>query len=175
MTNKTVYSFSRETRIYIGPVTLDKSDMSPLEKNVFLVPGNCLEEMPPTAPLGMQVVEHRGEWKLEDIPVNPVSQTTIPTVEQRIAALKSAIAFHLDAFAQTKGYDNIINAALRAAYPGPFHEEGIQLAQWMDACWSKGYELLARWSAGEITEPTGAELIALLPPTPSLVQPESHP
>lgn len=86
-----------------------------------------------------------------------------PSVEQRIEALRDAITAHLDAAAHAKNYDDIKSAALRAAYPGPYHAEGVAFATWMDTCWATAYALLAQWQAGQLAEPTRAELIAMLP------------
>jgi len=91
---------------------------------------------------------------------NPVP--TPPTLENYI----SSIAEYLDVGAKKKNYDNIINAALRAGYAGPFHDEGVQYATWMDACWSNGYTLLSQVESGLIQKPTVEELLGTLPPCP---------
>ena len=94
---------------------------------------------------------------------NPPAQPPALTEESRIAALLAAVDVHLDQRARVERYDSIRSAALRAGYPGPFHAEGLAFATWMDACYSRCYDLLAQWHAGEIQEPTVDELIALLP------------
>jgi hypothetical protein len=83
--------------------------------------------------------------------------------EKVIAYLQSLVQNHLDAAAQAKRYDNIRSAALRAAYPGPFHDEGVAFATWMDACWAHCFEALAAVQAGTRSMPTADELIAELP------------
>ncbi|SDO75797.1 hypothetical protein SAMN05216303_102279 [Rhodoferax sp. OV413] len=95
-----------------------------------------------------------------------IAPTEAELVQQRIGAFKAAISAYLDAAAKAKGYDNIVNAALRAAYPGPYHAEGVAFATWMDLTWQKSYELLAQWEAGSLSEPTTAELLAMLPEAP---------
>ena len=87
----------------------------------------------------------------------------LPTLEERIATLLATVDLHLDATAKARGYDGIKSAALRAGYPGPFHDEGVAFATWMDSVYATCYQLLAQWQAGEIAEPTPDELIALLP------------
>lgn len=87
-----------------------------------------------------------------------------PQPEQILASLTQAMQAHLDAEAQTRRYDNIKSAALRAGYPGPFHDEGVAAATWMDTCFALGYTILAEVQAGTRSMPTEAELIALLPP-----------
>ena len=84
--------------------------------------------------------------------------------EQILASLTQALQSHLDTEAQTKRYDNIKSAALRAGYPGPFHDEGVAAATWMDTCFALGYTILAEVQAQTRPMPTEAELIALLPP-----------
>lgn len=74
-----------------------------------------------------------------------------------------AVQAHLDAAAQAKGYDDIKSAALRAAFVGPFHDEGLLFAQWMDSCWQTCYQIKAEVEAGTRTMPTEQELINLLP------------
>lgn len=75
----------------------------------------------------------------------------------------AALTNHLDATAQSRHYDNRINCALRAGYPGPYQAEGIAFAQWMDACNVVGYTMLADFQAGLIPQPTIIEMIAALP------------
>lgn len=69
MTTKTVYSFDLGTGAYKGPVTLDDSDLSPLEPGKHLVPGDCLEEAPPATPEGTQAIAVNGTWTLQPKPV----------------------------------------------------------------------------------------------------------
>lgn len=90
-------------------------------------------------------------------PVDP------PTQAQIIAALEAAVQAHLDGTAKAKGYDDIKSAALRAAYPGPFHGEGEAFATWMDACWAACYAVESDVAAGKRPIPTADALIAELP------------
>jgi hypothetical protein len=89
------------------------------------------------------------------------------TIEERVGALRLAVSDYLDAAAKAKGYDNIINAALRAAYPGPYRAEGTAFATWMDATWQACYGLLAKFGAGELAEPSVEELVSMLPKQPA--------
>lgn len=87
-----------------------------------------------------------------------------PSFDQRKAVLLAAVDAHLNAAAKAKGYDSIINAALRAALPAsPFHDEGVAFGTWMDLVYAKCYEVLAQVQANEIAEPDVAQLIAMLP------------
>ncbi len=97
-------------------------------------------------------------------PANPPEgPATVISAPQRIATLLAAVDLWLNAGAALRRYSSIVTAALRAGYPGPFHAEGIAYATWMDATYARCYEILAQWEAGEIEEPTAAELIAMLP------------
>lgn len=70
-----------------------------------------------------------------------------------------------DSTAQSKHYDNRITCALRAGYPGPFHDEGVAFATWMDNCNAQGYAMLAQVQAGTMAMPaTVADALALLDP-----------
>lgn len=66
--------------------------------------------------------------------------------------------------ANERGYDTIHTSSLRAALiDSPFHDEGVAYGTWMDACNTKGYEILAQVQAGTIALPTVEEFIAMLP------------
>ena len=68
---KIVHSFHPDTRLYMGPVTLDDSDLSPLEPGVYLIPGDCVEVEPPQVNTGQRVRWSKGAWVVEDITVPP--------------------------------------------------------------------------------------------------------
>lgn len=89
----------------------------------------------------------------------------------QISAIIAAIQRELDRRAQANGYDNIFTASLRAGFSGPFHDEGVAFAQWMDATWSQAYAVLAEVQAEPPTRsmPTSEEAVAMMPP---LVLPE---
>lgn len=161
---KTVYAFDPATRAFTGPLELDESDKSPLEDDVYLIPGGCLEAAPPTPEDGQWPFIVDGEWVLQPLPVEPEPEPApIPTLEQRAAVLLRSVDTYLNLAARAKGYDSIITAALRAGYPGPFHDEGMAFAIWMDSVYAKCYELLAQVRGGAIAEPTASQLIAMLP------------
>jgi len=92
-----------------------------------------------------------------------VDAVTGHSVEHKIADLVAAVQAAMDARAQLKGYDDIKSAALRAGYPGPFHDEGVAFAQWMDLCWATAYTILAEVTAGTRPLPTVEEAVAAMP------------
>lgn len=87
----------------------------------------------------------------------------IKTSSQIKKELEVAVQFFMDSKAQLRGYDNIKSAALRAGYPGPFHDEGVAYATWMDACWEACYVIMADVQNGTSPIPTQDELIQSLP------------
>jgi hypothetical protein len=117
--------------------------------------GACI----PRDPLNADYMVFR-EWLEEG---NRAEQPPGPDLAERMLILLAGVDAHLHAPAKLKGYDTIRSAALRAGYQGPFHDEGIAFATWMDACYARCYQLLAKFQAGEIPEPTLEELLALLP------------
>lgn len=111
--------------------------------------------------------EATGRWT-QDWTITEITDPEILAESDRIDAeeLKQRyvghVQNHLDAKAREHGYDDIKSAALRAAYPGPYQQEGTTLATWMDECWFLTFELLAEAQAGA-DELTQEQLIAQLP------------
>lgn len=125
------------------------------EKYVLRADGACIPFAPENADYAAYL-----EWLAAD---NTPELPPPLTLEQRAALLLQAVDKRLNDAARARGYDSIANAAIRAGYPGPFHDEGVTFATWMDATYSACYALLAQVQAGEIEEPTEAELLAMLP------------
>ncbi|SEF22736.1 DUF4376 domain-containing protein [Variovorax sp. NFACC27] len=73
---KTVYAFHPETKAYCGLKQLDRTDISPLEQDRYLVPGDCLESAPPKPLNGMWPVAVSGAWVLMDLPAEPKLELT---------------------------------------------------------------------------------------------------
>jgi hypothetical protein len=71
---------------------------------------------------------------------------------------------HLNATAQSRGYDDRISCALRAGFPGPYHTEGLAFATWMDNCNYQSFQMLQQVEVGQIPIPTREEFINSLPP-----------
>jgi hypothetical protein len=112
------------------------------------------------------VVMENGEWRdlsaAENTAVD-AEYTALVFTETKMTYEK-ALSDHLDKQAQTRGYDTIHTASLRAALVNsPFHTEGIAYGTWMDACNAKAYSVLTQVQAGSIPLPTEAEFIAMLP------------
>lgn len=87
------------------------------------------------------------------------------TAEQKKQAVIDMVQAHLDAAAQAYGYGDIKSAVTYADEPAVavFQTQGVALRAWRSLVWEKCYALLAQVEAGEIAEPSGDELIAMLP------------
>lgn len=78
--------------------------------------------------------------------------------------LVDSIQGHLDAVAQSRAYDGILSLCTYATSPSPkFAAEGQAGVAWRDACWTRGYEILAECLEGLRPIPTPQELIIELP------------
>ncbi len=110
---------------------------------------------------------------LEELPdPDPVPPTPEELMAQAIAqalAMQAAILAGMtqlfDTTAQARNYDSRITCALRAGYPGPFHDEGVAFATWMDAQNALAYTILAEVQKGNRAMPASVEAaLALLEP-----------
>lgn len=106
----------------------------------------------------------RKVWSVTEV-ADPEERATfqIEFEKQLTKDVKAAVQAMLDEEAQKRDYDTIHTAALRAGYPGPFHEEGVQYAMWMDACWDKCHDILKKVKASERPIPTSKEVVAEMP------------
>lgn len=84
----------------------------------------------------------------------------MPTLEEYDAALTA----HLDSVAKARNWQDRISLMSRAGFPGPWQAEAIAFGQWADGCNVIGYQMLADFQAGNIPQPTIAEVLAALPP-----------
>ena len=109
------------------------------------------------------IVAHLVEYDPAHPPVE--APAPAPTVAERIATLAVRVQAALDAAAQALGYDDIKTAVTYADEPAvaKFEAEGKALRAWRSLVWAKCYEVLGQWQAGQVAEPSGAELIAMLP------------
>lgn len=85
------------------------------------------------------------------------------SVEETIAEYEASLDSHMDAVAKSHRYDSRYTFALRAAFDGPYHEEGKAFAIWMDSCNFHALEILNKCLSGAIEIPTLQEFIADLP------------
>jgi hypothetical protein len=85
-------------------------------------------------------------------------------LDRSFDSVQGAVQDFMNAMAAERHYDSIQSAALRAAFPGPYHDEGMAYGTWMDTCWQQCYVLMAAVSAGTATVPAVDSIIAALPP-----------
>lgn len=86
-----------------------------------------------------------------------------PSGAELIALYEKALDRHLDHVAQASRYDNRFTFALRAGFPGPYHDEAARFASWMDECNQAAFALLESVTAGEAELPTLDAFLASLP------------
>lgn len=86
-----------------------------------------------------------------------------PTLEQRIAEYEKELDKHLDGVAKSYRFADRKTLALRAGYPGPYHDLGLAYATWMDTCNAQAYAQLQRVLNGEEQIPTVEQFLSTLP------------
>lgn len=96
----------------------------------------------------------------EEVAALRAPPATPEAIQQR---LTESLNIHLDAVAAQRRYDDRFTCALRAGFAGPFQQEGLAFAAWMDACNVAAYMILAECKAGLRPIPTEEDLIAAMP------------
>lgn len=96
---KTVFSFDPTTGIYLGTVDLNKSDRSPVEPDVWHIPGYCTEIAPPVLDEGQFATWDGTEWQIADMPKSeslpPVVPPTVTELNEGITSDRAA-AYHTE-------------------------------------------------------------------------------
>lgn len=170
--DKTVYQFHPFTRAYLGPLVLDDTDRSPLEPDVWLIPGGCMEAEPPQAPPGQEVyAETATAWGLRAIPQPPAPPAPAPapepaplTPEQQMQAMDDMLENLLDDIARSQGFRNMDRAVSYRGDPNPATDAKAQaLFVYRSAFWDRCDEQKALILAGEAEIPTLEEAVAMLP------------
>ncbi len=117
---------------------------------------------------GEIVVESLDDYDITDIVlidgVITLKPVLPPAPEQILAQLTTAVQRHLDAWARTRNYDNVLALCTYATSTNPrFAAEGQRGVEMRDATWAKCYEILDEVMAGLRGIPTVDELVAELP------------
>lgn len=88
-----------------------------------------------------------------------------PTAKQIETTLATAVQAHMDAIAQTRGYDNMLSAVSYADEPAvpAFQVDGLAFRAWRSTVWAKCHQVLAEVQTGARPVPSADELIGLLP------------
>jgi hypothetical protein len=79
------------------------ADESPLEPGIFLLPGGCVDEIPPAIPDGYRAKWDGGSFSIEMIPVEESPPPTPPTLEELKAIKRAAINNERD-IRETQGF-----------------------------------------------------------------------
>ena len=86
------------------------------------------------------------------------------TPEEIVKEYEDAVQSHLDATAQSKGYDNTYTClSYLSSTDETWQRESNIFNAWRDTVWRKCHEVLNAVIAGEIQPPTVDELISQLP------------
>lgn len=126
-------------------------------------------EITPAQHAALLAAQSAGKRIVPDANGYPVAQDPpappAPTAEQIRAARVAAVQAHLDATAQSAGYDNIYTACTYADEPAvaKFQAEGQAFRAWRSLVWAHCHQVLADVQAGVRGIPSAAELIAELP------------
>jgi len=118
-------------------------------------------ELEVCAPTG--IVKAGEKWTRE-YSVTPRSLTPDEYKQVMLRRYDEALTAHLDATAQSKRYADRITCAVRAGFPGPFQQEGIAFAQWMDSCNALGYQIMDEVQSGSRPLPSIEEFVGMMPP-----------
>lgn len=87
-----------------------------------------------------------------------------PSIEAVKKRYEIAVQNHLDATAQSRGYDNIYTClSYLNSTDEVWRTEANIFNAWRDAVWRRCHQILNAFMAGEIEQPTVEEVIALLP------------
>lgn len=103
---------------------------------------------------------YNGQWYLSGYaPAKPQ-----PTPEEIVKGYEDAIQAHLDATAQSRGYDNTYTClSYLSSTDEKWNRESHAFNEWRDAVWTQAHEILNAFIAGTIEQPTIEEVIAQLP------------
>jgi len=107
-----------------------------------------------------------GEYEIQlGVPVHVGRSAEMIAAEtaERTKAVEDGVQAHLDAEAQTKGYESILSACSYAAYANTYQVEGQSFIVWRGAVWDYCYAELAKIQAGTRTEPTLDAFLLELP------------
>lgn len=103
------------------------------------------------------------QWVVSDLAPETISANQAAALEQAKKSYEAALDAHFLAAAKAKGYDTQYTCALRAGYPGPFHDEGVAFATWMDNCNVAAFTLMSQVLAGAVPMPSMEDFLAGLP------------
>lgn len=87
-----------------------------------------------------------------------------PSMDEQKKLYENAVQAHLDATAQTRGYDNTYTClSYLNSTDDIWKRESNAFNAWRDSVWRKAHEILDAFMSGAINQPTIEEVIAQLP------------
>lgn len=99
-------------------------------------------------------------WVVKNLPMEVIEANLVKKYTKLVED-------YMDRVARGKNYDDRKSCALRAGFNGPYQQEGIQFASWMDTCFNNLYIYLNKVKNGEKPIPTGFnDVLAELPDPP---------
>ena len=93
-----------------------------------------------------------------------LGESAPPSFEDQKKVYENAVQAHLDAMAQTRGYDNTYTClSYLSSTDEKWKRESNAFNVWRDNVWRKAHEILDAVLCGAIPQPTVEEVIAQLP------------
>ena len=90
-----------------------------------------------------------------------------PVLPPGLPDYEAAVQNYLDDYAQTKGYrDADVMATFKDSSIPAWAAEALAMIHWRDTVWLSAYSALQAYNAGQIPQPTVAQLVAQLPAHP---------
>jgi hypothetical protein len=106
------------------------------------------------------VVRDATEEEIAEIEARVEAAAAPPTEPEYVAAVQAM----LDTKARERKYDGILSACTYVTSTNTkFQAEGQACVEWRDAVWAACYELMGQVTEGTLSQPTVAELLAMLP------------
>lgn len=97
-----------------------------------------------------------------DLPAEEIAAARQQKRLQQYQAGKAVVELMLNQRAQERDYDTIHAAVIRAAYPGPYQQEGMAYGVWMDTCWQSFFALTAAAEGAGRPFPNDEEILAAM-------------
>ena len=185
------YRFHPETKefLYAKEAQLDPLETDAQGKEIYILPADSTFTVPPIEQKDFARIWSGSEWKYtmdyrgktvwksynESLVITELGaipdgyslerpEPTPPSMEEQKKVYENAVQAHLDATAQTRGYDNTYTClSYLSSTDVIWKRESNAFNVWRDRVWRKAHEILNAFMAGEIEQPTVDEVIAQLP------------
>lgn len=113
---------------------------------------------------GFRAIESKNDCLEHEIYSELEPKPNEPSVDDKIKTIVYKIQSRLDDFAQTRNYDSCLSCCTYATSTvEKFSNEAQTMINLRDATWSSAYDILNKYQAGEIEEPSFDDVISELP------------